>query len=302
MASLSSLSTELKLLIVEYLNATLSHPKEDTPLDEFELWKAQDRNSPWSQRQPPLTHRDILNVSRVNRDFRTIALPFLFKTVTLHNTEASARSLQALAASPYARFVQRLDYTAVVDFPEHRTYITPEFQQKYAPRPEDFPPEVEDALSHLSRFTNLDTIIVEFPWDEDQYVDGFYSRMRHERVADLPKAESQINWRALLVKSYTALAGNDSGVVKKLAMKNEVAQKLSVWWSDEWRKLFGGLEAFECGLRGGDDGRGVLLNMLDGYAASVQYLQMLFCHHLDSVQDFHLFATKEGPVGIDLAR
>jgi hypothetical protein len=184
-----------------------------------------------------------------------------------------------------------------VDFPEHRTHIP---RQKNTPRPEDFPPEVEDALSHLSRFTKLDTVIVEFSWDDEHYMDSPYSRMRRETVAELQEAESRMNWRALMAKSYAALAKNKSGVVTKLAMKNVLAQETTVWRSDGWRKLLGGLGAFECGLKDGDDPREMPLSMLDHYAYSVQTLYMSFSGHLDSVQDVHLFAPKQGPVGIDL--
>ena len=292
MASLMSLSTELKLIIIECLEAGGGSFEKDEKDERFELWKAQEDDWP---RVLPTTNMDILNLSCANRLFRKLTVPFLFKTVILRNTEASARSLQTLATGPYASLVKRIEYLARVDLPG----CYPEFRRdkdvdSFAPKAEDFPAELEDILANLNRFENLNTVGVEFPWDEFQYLGGWFFE-EFGRTESL-QAECEEGWRDLMAKSYTALTKNDVGIVKKLALRNVVPQEVNIWRSDEWHRFLGELEGFEISLRGGNNGAGWCISLLDCYARFVSTLPELFFDHLRKVRDVRFFATDEGPV------
>ena len=114
MASLMSLPNELKLRIIEYLeadNELFCTEDGEVEVDEEQVvafWKTQGNDS--LRTLPTTTHHNIRSLSCVNHPFRSLTDPLIFKVVVLRNTRESARSLQALAHGPHARFVKRIEY------------------------------------------------------------------------------------------------------------------------------------------------------------------------------------------------
>jgi hypothetical protein len=139
------LSNELKLLIVEFLDA-----------EEVNIPERNEHNvEHYSTERLPKANTNMLSLSCVNRLLRSIVAPFLFRTVILRNTKTSGQSLQTLANGPYASLVKRIEYLGVTYFPVtdggHGLSI-------YPPNMEDFPVEAEDVLANLHRFKNLETV------------------------------------------------------------------------------------------------------------------------------------------------
>jgi hypothetical protein len=288
MASLSGLSNELKLIIIELLDAEELKPPEQDPEDSSYREEVEDD----PPRKLPMVNPHLVNLSCVDRLFRTIVAPYVFKTVILRNNETSARSVQTLSNGPYASLIKRLEYLAVAPFPSDYENQ----KETFEPKAEHYPAEVEDILAHLDRFEKLETVGIEFPWGDGGSHDAFYNFEDVEVAEVISKAEEELGWRALMQKSYTALTRNKAGVVKKLELRNLVPREASVWRTDEWRTFLGGLEGFEISLRGGENGAGWCINTLDGYIGFVGDFHDLFLNHLGQVRDFKLFATHYGPV------
>jgi hypothetical protein len=285
MASLMGLSIELKLSVVEFLDA---EKMGDSEHDDYERDLYDNREDDDSQRRLPKANSSLVNLSRVNRLFRGIVAPFLFNTVILRNTKVSAQSIRTLANGPHASLVKRLEYLAVVPLHADGPYgIT------IKPKAEDFPDEVEEALVNLGRFEKLETVGVEFPWDEEGWSEKFIDLLDEETREDVLKQETDWNWRALMNKSYTALIRNEPGVVKKLELRNLIPGEASVWRTQEWWSYLRKLEGFKISLRGNHDDS---LSTQPGYTDFVAAFHNLFIDHLDEVRDFSFSSSKGGIV------
>lgn len=147
MPSLLDLSAELQLLIIEYLDTptTLCVP----PAAYF----------------APRTSRDIASLSSSCRTFRKLSAPTLFRNICLRNDDKSGKSLQAVGKSPWtAAFVRELNFEAQITLDEEWEEANPLSEQ-------DFPPSVEEVLSHLERFPRLELLSVQFKCGETEALD-----------------------------------------------------------------------------------------------------------------------------------
>jgi hypothetical protein len=170
----------------------------------------------------------------------------------------------------------------------------------HAPMAKDFPVEVEDVLANLARFGSLEMVGVDFCWDhEDHWLDDFFNAWVPETDRQILEAERKDAWRALMAVSYTALTKNPVGVVKKLVLRNVVSRETSAWRLDGWRELLGGLDTFEISLRGGNNGSGWCLCIMPLYEGFLRTIPELLLRHLSEARSVRLFATHEGPMGVD---
>jgi hypothetical protein len=275
MSSFTDLSAELKLSIIEFLGA------ED--------------------------NTNLLNLSRTSKALRTLVAPCLFRSLLLRNGEKSGSSILAIAKSPHAEHVQQLKYRGTIAMPLADMARGSNDPEPAAPDPSDFPESVEDVLSHLARFPRLETLGVEFKWDpeneddEEAMIGGFYSFDDQENDEACAKAEDEYAWRALMARSYSAIARNAGTVpqLKSLELNNVVPKVVTVWKKPGFVELLGQLERFKITLRGGENGAGWHMNTLDGYLVFVESLGTLFFDHLRNVRIFGLAGTHEEPPGLE---
>lgn len=279
MASLLSLSAELQLSVIEQLNHT-------------------------SNSFIPAPSTELLNFSRVCKALRNITLPYLFRDVTLLNDEKSGSSVLAIVNQPYVEHVRSLHYIGVVAMTE--SGVTDNLSE--TPAPEHLPDSVQDVLSNLAKISSLERVIVEFRCaktaeeDEDIYRSSYDIAEELEGTEQVLEAEENDAFRALVKRSYDALACNPAGTIQKLEMRNVVAKDSSAWKSHKFHELLGGLTEYSLSLRGGDNGAGWQVNMVPAYLNFIQSLDSRFFQYLDNVKSFRFEATEDGPPGVDGGR
>ncbi|KAJ4381477.1 hypothetical protein N0V86_002836 [Didymella sp. IMI 355093] len=281
MASLLSLSAELKLNIIEQLN-----------------FSSRDLTSTYTV---PTPSRDLLNLGRVSSVFRALTAPFVFRDITLLNDEKIGSSVSAILDSTQARHVRSLHYVGIKAMPDD-----PEAREDPVekPSPKDFPESVYKVLSSLSRFQNLDRLTVRFACDKEEeedvsiYLNSYYTFEEPEDLEKVLEAEGLEAYRSLMMQTYRALARNTKTTVKHLELRNVVAKECSAWRLDGFRALLEGLVSFRINLRGGDNGAGWKINKTEGYLDFVSQLDTYFFRHLTNVKYFSFAATHDGPPGI----
>jgi hypothetical protein len=276
MASLISLSAELKLIIIEQLELT-------------------------STSFIPGPSADLLNLSGVCKEFRTLVFPYLFKSVTLLNEEKSGSSVLAVLHSAHAEHVRILHYIGIMAMPE-----SPDSREGplVEPSPEHFPDSVEQVLSSLTKLPNLERVTVQFACaktaDEDEniycYTYDIYQTLESDE--EVLEAEKTLAFRSLMERSYRALSRNAAFTIKHLELKNVVARQCSAWNLADFHAVLQGLSSFTISLRGGDNGAGWQINKVEGYLDFIAELENYFFIHLSNVRHFGFAATEDGPPGI----
>jgi hypothetical protein len=134
MASLLSLSTELKLSIIEQLDLA-------------------------STSFIPVPSQDLRSLSRVCTVLRTVTLPYLFKRITLLNETKSGSSVLTILNSAYAEHVRNVHYIGIMAMPESPNCRDGPVE---GPSQDHFPEPVERVLSSLTRLPNLERVTVQF--------------------------------------------------------------------------------------------------------------------------------------------
>jgi hypothetical protein len=277
MASLLTLSAELKLMIIEHLE-----------LDSSSFI--------------PGPSQDLLSLSRVCKMLRALSIPYLIRSITLLNEEKSGISILALLNSADAEHVRDLHYIGIMDVPE-----SPDCQDGPVkePSPDDLPESVEQVLSSLAKLANLERVTVQFicakTADEDERIYRFSYDIYEELETDeqVLESENSIAFRSLMQRSYMALSRNPASSIQHLELRNVMAKRCSAWDSTEFHTLLQGVTSFTISLRGGDNGAGWQINKVEGYLDFVARLHVYFFKHLSKVKTLSLAATSDGPPGID---
>ncbi|KAF3006905.1 hypothetical protein E8E13_011159 [Curvularia kusanoi] len=275
MASILSLSAELKLGIIEQLDLT-------------------------SSSFIPGPSQELLNLSCVCRTLRELALPYIFQDLVLLNNEKNGTSMLEIFKSALAVHARSIHYIGVMMIPE-------EDGNYNAPKPSDshLPSTVQEALSSLGRLPNLERVVVEFRCamteDEDEGIyeasyDIYGEPESDEQVVEGEQTEA---YRSLMKRSYDALAQNSASSIRSLEFRNVVAKRCSSWSTSEFRTLLSEVDSFTISLRGGGNGVGWLINRVVAYLAFVESLDDLFFRHLHSARTLRLSATTDGPPGLE---
>jgi hypothetical protein len=254
MASLLSLSTELKLMIIENLDLT-------------------------STGFIPGPSQDLLSISRVCKVLRTLSLPHLLKNITLLNDQKSGSSILALLKGAYVEHVRNLYYIGIMPVPESLDVSDEPVKE---PSPDDLPESVEQVLSGLTKLPNLERVTVQFACADTAEEDEEIYRHSYEIFGELETdeqaldSENIIAFRSLMERSYRALSRNPASSIKHLELKDMMPNKCSAWNLAEFQALLGGLSSFTISLRGGDNGVGGQINHIQGYLDFVAELHLYF--------------------------
>jgi hypothetical protein len=278
MASFLSLPTELQLNIIEQLDLT-------------------------SASFIPAPSQDLLSLSRVCKVLRTLVLPSLLNTITLLNEENHGSSVLTVVNSAHAQYVRHVHYIGIMEIPDGMD--TGEDSLVEPPAPDHLPDSVETVLSNLDKLPKLERVVVEFRCakiaedNEDIHQNSFYHFDQLEEDRLVLQSEKTVAYRSLMERSYRALARNTASTIKNIEFKNVVAKRCSAWNLSEFQALLGGLTSFTISLRGGDNGAGWQINMLEGYLDFVSHLDAYLFEHLSHTEHFSFAATGDGPPGIE---
>lgn len=282
MTSLSTISNELKLLIIEQL--AILEPK---PSPSNEGWGTE-------QQVTPSANEALINLSTVNRNFRVLVAPLAFRTLILRNTARSGTAINFVAQSKLAHLVKKVEYVAFTGCDDDGEGLD------YPPRPDDFPLAVEEVLENLGRFPSLEGVGMQLAFRGEEYDEGFYYFEDPEVAEDVEKKDLAHGWRALITASYAALARNPPGTIKALQLRDLVPVESSCWHTDAWRVLLGGLRSLEISLAGGENGALTSMGTQFGFQSFVSGLRDSFFVHLASATHVGFAASDCGAVGIDI--
>jgi hypothetical protein len=282
MPSLSDLSAELKLAIIESLEALQSDKNNFAP------------GTPLC-RTPS---RDMINLSCCCKTLRNLVAPKLYPSVRLQNSDKSGKSLLAVANSPWADLVHELHFEGFMTIAEDRlTALTNK----------SFPASVNEVLSHLERFPKLDVLTVRFvfgetPWEDAAAISNyFFARHGSEPFQNgdhLEMMEGSSPLRALMARTYNAIAYNSQSSITTLELLEVLPAGVSSWTTDSWAEFLGTVKTFKLSLRAYTDGVASWCNTTHWYRSFVENLGLLFFEHLNSVRSFCLTADECAAPGL----
>jgi hypothetical protein len=277
MADISALSAELRILIIEHLDRASDGSLHDRQASILEK----------EIRGLPKVNAALLHLSCVNRSFRSLAAPYLFRTLILRTTVKSGMSVNLIAGSKYGKFVKKLEFVGM-------STLTYDGAPGPAPRHGELtdivlPRSVEDALSNLITLPSLEAVSVEFTLhghdglgSEDEYPDNFLEiRNTHASFMDTV---------------YSALARNPPKKIKSLHLPNLLAQPCPSWESKAWQTLLNGLTTFHLTLNHVDESWGVAI---DGYNTLLPLLKPMFWDHLPNITHLTFSPSPNGFLGAD---
>ena len=111
-SSLLSLQPELQLTIAEFLTPDLSGLHDEDVQDRYDAKgeRAPSRDDEiWRRKKDNI--RNLLSWSCTSRFFRTVLIPYIFKTLVLRNTNRNAASVQMIASdSEFAKYTRELRF------------------------------------------------------------------------------------------------------------------------------------------------------------------------------------------------
>jgi hypothetical protein len=213
-------------------------------------------------------------------------LPTIYKDIVLRNNAESATRVASII-SKYAHHAERLYFVGSAPGDKDDDFSDTE---------KVFPDEVANILSDLSKFPNLQSLGVEFELGIDEngemssnhWENDFYMFGDEESEQDVVTAEANEGWRAMMAKTFNALARNER--LEELEIRNLVPKTVSAWSTDAFQNLLGTLDRFRISLWGADNGAGWRTNTLDSYGSFVDRMDQYFFGHLVKITELLLRA------------
>ena len=284
MPSLLDLSTELQVAIIDYL---------DTPAT---------RCDPPAAYWAPKTSHDLASLSSCCQTLRRLVAPTLYRNICLRTDDKSGKSLQAVGnSSPTAGLVRELNFEAIITVEEDYDELMPLSE-------EDFPSSVEEVLSHLGRFPNLEFLSVQFKLDESMEGDAQEAESSCEVWRDLGDPyrdfdqlkwkEERVEFRAIMARTYDAIArGERPSTLTTLELRNLLPADVSSFNTAPWQAFLGTLKTFRLSMHAHAGGGESCLSTAWGYTDFIQNLDLLFSQ-LASITEFRFAASDSGLPGL----
>lgn len=253
-------------------------------------------------------HRDLMNWSCTSRYFRNLLTPYIFRNIKLRNDEKSGASVAALLKGPHGDLVKGIYFLGNVPDPSDNN-------EDDEPLPEGFhmasdeaeeeeeesvtitlPPTVDNLLSDLDQFSNLQSLSIGFTYPYESPFDEVYDA---EGVMDLKNPEAGRAWKALITTTYETLMRNKVPQLRAVEIRKFVWTFTEPYESQTFHEFLSHVKDFSLSVRGGDNGAGWCVNTSDGYLEGVARFDELFFDHLASVTSMTLQASDQGPIGLE---
>ena len=225
--------------------------------------------------------------------FQSLFVPLLYRRVKLQNTLKVGSSIKAISDGPNRAYLKEMHFVGTAPSNANGS------ETDEAPKP--FQDVVYDVLSNLSRFPNLESVHIVFPFgfDNEEWEDDFYMFDEEESEEQIAEAERDEAWRGIMAKTFQALAQNKKPCCKKFEIKQLVAREVSTFNDKAFHAFLGRIEQFKLSIRGADNGAGWEINTLEGFLAFISRLDRFFFNHLRSVTDLTIVADVSGPIGLE---
>lgn len=237
----------------------------------------------------PTPQQDLRSWSSTCSQFRSLIAPLLFKSLTLRNTEKTGNSIDLISKGDNRHHVQNL-----------LIYLTApgDTEDGFADTEGILPKVIEDIISDLGRFPNLESVRVNFEFDfEGEWEDSWELFGDDETSEEILEAEETQAWRALNTKVYAALAKNTTPGFKKLELSALVFKEASSFRTPEFRNLLGHMTHFTSSFWTDDSDSHYRVNVRSGCVGFALKFNELFFDHLSSVT--HLTVTADYlPTGV----
>lgn len=284
MPSLLDLSAELQVAIIEYLDTQSN--RCDPPAAYF----------------APRTSRDVASLSTSCRTFHRLAAPALYRNICLRNSDKNGKSLQAVGKSPLiARLVRELNVEASITVEDDYDELMPLSE-------EDFPSSVEDVLSHLERFPNLEFLSVQFKLGDTMDRDELEAESSCEMWQGLPNPyrdfdqlkwkEQRAEFRAIMARTYDAIASSERpSSLTTIELRNLLPAGVSSFNTVPWQTFLGTLKTLRLSMHEHVGGGELCASTAWGYVDFIQNLDLLFWQ-LGNITEFRFAASNQGLPGL----
>ncbi|PGH35127.1 hypothetical protein GX50_02049 [[Emmonsia] crescens] len=330
---LLNLHAELQYLIFQHLQSYKNLEGQDVqnvkPLHRDRLLGEQD-----------IFERDLRNLSLTCSFYYVTLLPYTFKRLALQNNETSASSILRCMTNTernYVQFTKELCFTdtramalAMEDKHfghSHRKNSSKKDNRNDINIPElcRLPTSAAEVLSNLSRFPNLDHLLIHWRFhDSDWYIEKYIIDYDTEDVNGVAEREAQAPWRALMRDVYNAVSKNVVDIntstspaassissppqadllqsptmppiLKSLEIKNIPMNPVSTYLSPTFHNFLSTLRSFKLSLMTADNIGHYAINTCHQYHEFVYKLDEYFLNHLSSATSLHISAW-DGPLG-----
>ena len=299
-SSLVDLSDELHLKIIQEL---LEH---DRLLHEKSLPKKGELD--YRDRGDELQyHGDLMNWSCTSLYFRNLLAPYIFTSVKLRNDEKSGASVDALLKGRHGALVKEIYFLGTIpsgtanpdDSVEDDDALAEKSHkaEKEIGKPVTItlPPVVDDILSDLHQFSNLESLSIGFTYPYESVFHEYYD---NEGLEMSGKPEAARNLHELMTKTYNTLLRNKKLRLRAVEIRKFVGFFTDPYESQSFHDFLGHVEHFTLSVRGGDNGAAWCINTCDEYLEWVARFDELFFNQLASATTLTLRAPYEGPIGL----
>ena len=169
-------------------------------------------------------------------------------------------------------------------------------EEEEKPTTVTLPSVVDNILSDLSQFSNLESLSIGFTYPYDNPFDEYYEAEGVDVSADL---EAVRVLRALMMKTYETVLCNKAPQLRALEIRKFLWTFTEPYESQTFHGFLSHIKHFSLSVRGGDNGAGWCVNTCDGYLECVAMFDELFFNHLESATSLTLQASPDGPIGLE---
>ena len=303
--SLVDLSDELHLKIIQEL---LDH---DQLLHEKSLPKGGERD--FRDRDEEFQyHGDLMNWSCTSLYFRNLLAPYIFTSIKLRNDEKSGASVDALLKGRHGALVKEIHFLGTIpprtanpdDGGEVDDALAEGSNNKSYEAGKEIgksvtitlPPVVDDILSDMRQFSNLESLSIGFTYPFDNNFDEYYDTETPERSGN---PEAARNLHALMTKTYDTLLRNKDFQLRAVEIRKFVGFFAEPYESQRFHDFLSHVEHFTISVREGDVGVGWYVEMCSPHLECVARFDELFFNHLASATTLTIRAPYAGPIGLD---
>lgn len=220
-------------------------------------------------------------------------MPNLFEFVTLRNEATCGDSLIALAGGNHADMIKTINFYGSAPTYANGGCETAAFYDIDGV----FPESVKTVLSNLHRFPSLELLTIEYTFTCADFEGFGLIASREESFIKAKDAEKSEAWRALMAKTYDALAKNKGTYTKGLELRDLIYKRSSTFNNLDFQQFLIHLDSFSLSLCGeGHDA--TTYNTTTEYVAFGKSLDEFFSFYLHHVTSLTIKASEEVPLGI----
>ncbi|MCJ1267665.1 hypothetical protein MMC22_007551 [Lobaria immixta] len=236
-------------------------------------------------------HQNLINWSCTCSYFRNLLAPDIFKSVKLVNNEISGSSLSTVAKSQHNVHIKELHFigSALGDSRSE--------EAAFSDTEGIFPCSVGGLICELKRFPSLEKLSLEF--------DYAFERIRHgswimhvftegETPEQVLEAEASVAGRALMSKTFSALAQNKSPHFKHLEIRTLIWKDVSTYNHAAFHNFLGHLEQFTFSIHAKESHEGSKLDR-----SLMGKLNEYFFNHLANVTTLFIKDVEEDILLLD---